>query len=229
MPLEGRREVLVVDDDREICQTLKEILSPQGMRVFESSNLSEAERIIDSNPLHLILLDISLNGESGFDLLRRRREHPKLSQVPIAILTGFSDQETVTRAIGLGAADFIVKPFTVPVLIRKIKKIFRSQQFLTRTYERGSYPKLNIKTEASIVEANEAVLVIESPIKLAPETKVHLDSKLLREWGCSTILTKTSRHTGRAGMEGNYINDVILSGLSERIAQRIRKAVRYWK
>jgi DNA-binding response OmpR family regulator len=71
----------------------------------------------------LILLDVMLPGESGFDILRRLRAHPVLKQIPIIMVTAVSAREDVMRALAADANGYITKPFKFDVLMKSIKAV----------------------------------------------------------------------------------------------------------
>ncbi|PYS80123.1 MAG: DNA-binding response regulator [Acidobacteria bacterium] len=122
-------EVLIVDDDRELCELVAELLSEEGFRV-EVSNRSEQglRRALDGSH-SLVVLDVMMPGMNGFEVLRRLRAEG--SPVPVLMLTARG--EDVDRIVGLeiGADDYLPKPFNPRELVARIHAILR------RTRSRG--------------------------------------------------------------------------------------------
>ena len=100
--------ILIVDDQREICDLVQEYLSGEGYRVSTAQDGAEMRRVMAQSPVDLVILDLMLPGEDGLTLARSLRQE---SSVGIIILTGRG--EIVDRIIGLemGADDYLPKPF----------------------------------------------------------------------------------------------------------------------
>jgi two-component system response regulator CpxR len=115
--------VLIVDDDRELCELVVELLNEEGFDV-EVANRSEAglERALSGAPA-LVVLDVMMPGMNGFEVLRRLRAEG--SRVPVLMLTARG--EDVDRIVGLeiGADDYLPKPFNPRELVARIHAILR--------------------------------------------------------------------------------------------------------
>ena len=114
--------ILVVDDQREICDMVQDYLSGEGYRVSIAHDGGGMRRELAQSPADLVILDMMLPGEDGLTLARSLREE---SNVGIIILTGRG--ETVDRIIGLemGADDYLPKPFHLRELLARIKSVLR--------------------------------------------------------------------------------------------------------
>jgi DNA-binding response OmpR family regulator len=117
--------VLIVEDDPSLRTLLSRVLREEGFQPLSAAHGAEMARLIDTNPIDLVLLDVMLPGSSGFDLCRALR---RSSQVPIVMLSA-RDEET-DRLIGLelGADDYIAKPFSNRELVARIRAILRRTQ-----------------------------------------------------------------------------------------------------
>src|SRR4051812_44789272 len=104
--------VLIIDDDRELCELVKELLEEEGFQVETVNNsLKGLERAL-SGQYHLVVLDVMMPGMNGFEVLRRIRGAPNRSaHLPVLMLTARA--EDVDRIVGLeiGADDYLPKPF----------------------------------------------------------------------------------------------------------------------
>ena len=115
------KSVLIIDDDHEVLDILEELIIKLSCNVFKATNSDDAIKLaIKLNP-SVILLDLDLNEESGYDVLDRIRSEPKLSIVPVIVVSGYSEQQELLRSIEHGADDYIQKPFNSSVLRLKIK------------------------------------------------------------------------------------------------------------
>lgn len=116
------RKILIVEDDFDIQELLQNFLQEAGYKVASANDGVEAVSIFSSGQFDLILLDIMLPKIDGFsvcELIRRQ------SQVPIIMLTALSGEEEQIRGLDLQIDDYITKPFSMPVLVRKIAAVLR--------------------------------------------------------------------------------------------------------
>src|SRR6516165_2423940 len=114
--------ILVVDDEREICDLVQEYLTSEGYRVSTAQDGAGMRRVMTQSPVDLVILDLMLPGEDGLTLARSLRQE---SSVGIVILTGRG--EIVDRIIGLemGADDYLPKPFHLRELLARVKSVLR--------------------------------------------------------------------------------------------------------
>jgi DNA-binding response OmpR family regulator len=114
--------ILIVDDQREICDVVQDYLSGEGYRVSTAHDGAGMRRVFAHSSVDLVILDLMLPGEDGLTLARSLRDE---SNVGIIILTGRG--ETVDRIIGLemGADDYLPKPFHLRELLARVKSVLR--------------------------------------------------------------------------------------------------------
>lgn len=132
-----RKRVLVGDDESEICDLLSTFLSSEGYQVLEASTGKEALDILaqqDGAP-DVALLDINMPELSGIDILQKMQEQG--IDVPVIMITGLAAGSLTIKAIQLGAADYIQKPFELDYVIAAIEKALRNEEI-----KRGAGPKL---------------------------------------------------------------------------------------
>lgn len=116
------QNILIVEDDLDIQELLREFLKEAGYEVMTASDGIEAMELFAKNKYDLILLDIMLPKIDGFGVCELIRIQ---SQVPIIMLTALGGEEEQIRGLDLQVDDYITKPFSVPILIRKIAAVLR--------------------------------------------------------------------------------------------------------
>ena len=116
------QRILVVEDDLDIQELLKNFLQEVGYEISLASDGVEALSIFSASQFDLVLLDVMLPKIDGFAVCELIR---KQSQVPIIMLTALSGEEEQIRGLDLQVDDYITKPFSMPILIRKIAAVLR--------------------------------------------------------------------------------------------------------
>ncbi len=151
-------KILVVDDDYDARRILCTILEGEGFEPYEATNVEEAIEVLENNEIDLVLLDIRLGSESGFELCRKIRLNDSLYGIPIIAISVSQNEEDIVTAIESGASDFLSKPISHAILIAKIKAILRlraeaerlkeSQQALLRLIRETNQQKELLSKEA---------------------------------------------------------------------------------
>jgi two-component system phosphate regulon response regulator OmpR len=116
--------LLVVDDDRRIRDLLSRYLAREGYRVTTAGNAAEARAKLDGLSFDLLVLDVMMPGESGFELAKAIRAS---SAVPILMLTARDESEDRIKGLELGADDYVAKPFEARELSLRITNILKRQ------------------------------------------------------------------------------------------------------
>jgi two-component system OmpR family response regulator len=114
--------ILVVDDQQEICDLVREYLTDEGFRVTTANDGAGLREAVGRDAIDLVILDLVLRGEDGLQLARELRNQ---SDIGIIMLTGRG--ETVDRIIGLemGADDYLSKPFHLRELLARVRSVLR--------------------------------------------------------------------------------------------------------
>lgn len=111
-------KILVVDDEKEICDFSCSFLNKKNYKAFSAQTKDEALAVARRERPHIVLLDVRLNMESGLDVLRELKSLDK--EMKVVMVTAFDDDESKRQAISLGADDYVVKPLEAGVVINMI-------------------------------------------------------------------------------------------------------------
>jgi DNA-binding response OmpR family regulator len=154
--------ILVIDDDMELCELLAEYLSPEGFTVDSAHNGETGLEMALNGKHSIVVLDIMLpGGNNGFDILQLIRSK---TNIPVIMLTARGND--IDRIIGLemGADDYIPKPFNPRELLARIRAVLRRSKYMLQEISAGSIPKKykigDIELDLSarqVVRANEPV------------------------------------------------------------------------
>jgi len=121
--------ILIVEDDQSISDIVKKFLVKEGYLVEVCHDGDEAlERIYD-NSYHLLMLDIMLPGADGHEILK---EYRKLSDAPVLMMTALDDDGNEIRAFTNEADDYITKPFSMQVMVKRVEALLRRTGFLKK-------------------------------------------------------------------------------------------------
>jgi DNA-binding response OmpR family regulator len=114
--------ILVVEDDEQIAELMRDFLEAEGFRVRHAASGRETSEQLEQSRPDLVLLDVMLPDESGFEICRRLRRD---SNVPVLFLSARDSDEDKIRGLGLGGDDYIVKSATPAEVVARVKAVLR--------------------------------------------------------------------------------------------------------
>ncbi len=122
--------ILIVEDDENIRQSISEFVNGAGYQAFAAEDGEKALDLFYRNPADLVVLDLMLPKLGGIQVLSQIR---RMSDVPILILTALENEQTQLNAFELKADDYVTKPFIMSVLIKRIESLLRRAGILNTT------------------------------------------------------------------------------------------------
>ncbi len=155
--------LLVVDDDRRIRALLSRYLSEQGYRVTTAGSAAEALAKLRGLAFDLLVLDVMMPGENGFELVARlRAETAEIATVPILMLTARAETEDRVEGFVRGADDYLTKPFEPRELALRIASILRRsvRKDATETPRHVSFGAFSFDSERGELRKDEEVIRI---------------------------------------------------------------------
>ena len=115
------QKILLVDDSKTELHFLSELLSKHGFSVRTAENGEEAMKRLEEDKPHLILMDVVMPGENGFQLTRKITRDPRFADVPVIMCTSKGLETDKVWGMRQGARDYVVKPVDADELITKIR------------------------------------------------------------------------------------------------------------
>lgn len=229
----GRRprrpsRVLVVDDDETMRLLVGEALEPEGIDVEEAADGPEALARFRAQAFDLVLLDVRMPGSDGFAVCESLRKEPAGANVPILIMTGLDDVDSIRRAYEAGATDFVTKPIPWLVLSHRVRYLLRgsrgaaalrlSRQRLANAQRLARMGSWHYDLETGAVESSEELRSIfglpwrgEEPALADFLSRVHE--------GDREVLLAAGRRCRDEGMPLHVDHRIVLPDGSERIVQ----------
>ena len=178
--------ILVVDDDPQVLQYVRNTLLEAGYRPVLTGDPEEMERLLETEQPELVLMNLVLPGTDGFDLMTRI---PDIFEVPVIVLSGRGRGHDITRAFELGASDYVVKPFSPTELVARIRAALRKRT-LPRQPEPFELGELAIDyVERTVTVASRPAQITPTEYKLLFELSTNAgrvlthDQLLQRVWG----------------------------------------------
>lgn len=191
--LKESRNVLLVDDEKDILDVLRFNFSNSGFNVITAASAEDALKE-DFHNIHLIILDVMMPGMSGFQLAMKLKENPQTADIPIIFLTARSAREDIIDGLRIGVDDYITKPFSVQELL------LRSQAVLRR-YEKKVTPQhalyldhnaKELRIDGQLVPLTRTEFNILSLLKENPGRVYSREQLLNQAWPEGVIVTDRS-------------------------------------
>lgn len=162
--------ILVLEDDKTLNQNISDALVQQNYTVISCHTGTNAKDILQKKKINLIILDINLPDENGFLFCKWLKSKYK---IPVIFVSGRNLEDDILNGYDLGADDYITKPFSVKILLKKINVILTRHSQLKSVYDDG-YLKINFET--GIIEK-------ENKQYLLTPTEYHIVKKLVDNQG----------------------------------------------
>ncbi|KXB36807.1 putative DNA-binding response regulator [Bacteroidales bacterium KA00344] len=121
---ETKTNILVVDDEQDLCEILKFNLETDDYTV-ETANSAEEALQLDLSKFDLLLLDVMMGGMSGFAMAKKLKSDPVLAEIPIVFLTARDTENDTVTGFNIGADDYISKPFSLREVSVRVRAVLR--------------------------------------------------------------------------------------------------------
>ena len=122
------QQILVVDDDRDIVRLVRAYLEKSGFRVLVAYDGQTAMHVLRHDRPALVVLDLMLPDQDGWDITRQGRADPVLCEIPVIMLTARIDDTDKIIGLELGADDYITKPFNPREVVARVRTVLRRTQ-----------------------------------------------------------------------------------------------------
>ncbi len=186
--------ILIIDDEKNIRNSLEDILNDEGYKVFSTSNGMDGLDILEKNIIDIILLDVKLPKMNGLEVLEKINEN--LNNLEIIMISGHSNIEIAVKATRLGAFDFLEKPFELEKVVLSVKNACEKLRLKRKTETLIK----NSKYQQEIIGDSKEIKRIMKQIKKAAPTNgtvlISGDSGVGKELIARAIHSGSKRNTG---------------------------------
>ena len=179
-------KVLVVDDDADLRELIAFTLMQAGYLVIKAGDGPAALRRFEEEAPDLVLLDINMPGLSGFQVCETIRGR---SRVPVMMLTVRGEEEDLVRALGLGADDYLTKPFSPRTLLARVKALLRRAGMESSAPLAAGRLSLDLEEHTARIGAGEPVRLTKLELRLLQMLlanaghAVNSERLLIQVWG----------------------------------------------
>lgn len=170
-----KQQILVIDDERDLCEILRFNLSSAGFEVHTAYSGEEALSRGISN-YDLLLLDVMMPDMSGFELAARLKQDAGTADVPIIFLTALNDEADTLHGFDLGADDYIAKPFSVREVVARVKAV------LGRTSVSASSVQ-ELRHESLVMDLTKMTVTVDGQPVLLTKTEFEILKVFLENRG----------------------------------------------
>ncbi len=192
---EAPAKILVADDDQALLQTLTVILREKGYQVVPLSDGQQLLDRLEAERPDLLLLDIMMPKVDGLQLLRQIKADDRWRDLPVLMISSMAPEEATVRSLGIGAADFIAKPFRVRELTARVDAQLRAGRRLREARLEAERRRTEAEIRAEMVD-----ILHEVTDTLAPEEIYHVLTRrianVLKVSRCSMVLAKRGDAVG---------------------------------
>lgn len=122
-----KKRIFIIEDDEDISKLLKFHLEKEGYKIDISNNGENIKKKLLTFKPDLITLDLMIPGSDGFEICKSLKSDAQTAYIPIIMITGKDEESTIVAGLELGADDFITKPFNIPILIARVRKLLRKK------------------------------------------------------------------------------------------------------
>lgn len=206
----AREKVLIVDDEQEIRELISTYLKRENIQVIECENGSTALLHLKKEPVDLIILDIMMEDMDGYEVLREIRK--VYENLPVIFLSARQEEYDKVLGFGLGADDYVTKPFSPGEFMARVKAHLRRAERMKNSVEKKSLEIGEIRLDLNTYEVtkrNEAIKLSGKELKLLQFFMEHPDK----------VFTKVQiyRQVWEQGIEDDNAVMVYMSHLREKI------------
>lgn len=155
-----KKRILLIEDEEDIASLIKLQAELSGYKLHVEVDGLNGLRAVEREKPDLVLLDIMLPGQNGYDVCRKIKSNPDLKNIPIIILTAKAEEIDVMLGLELGADDYVSKPFSPKVLMSRIKAVLRRGKENDKAPKALTFGEFTLEVDRYLLRRNDKVITI---------------------------------------------------------------------
>ncbi len=155
-----KKRILLIEDEEDIAALIKLQAELSGYKMHVEVDGLNGYRAIEREKPDLVILDIMLPGQNGFDICRKMKSNPELKNIPVIVLSAKGDEIDVILGLELGADDYVAKPFSPKVLFSRIKAVLRRGKEAEKTPKVLSFGDFILEVDRYLLRRLDKIIAI---------------------------------------------------------------------
>ena len=156
-----KKRILLIEDEEDIASLIKLHAEVAGYKLHVEVDGINGFRAVEREKPDLVVLDIMLPGQNGFDVCRKIKSHSELRSIPVIILTAKNEELDIVLGLELGADDYIPKPFSPKVLFSRIKAVLRrGSKDQDRSQKNIAFGDFTLEVDRYMLRRDDKVITI---------------------------------------------------------------------
>ncbi len=160
-PMSQKKRILLIEDEEDIAALIKLQAELQdNYKVHVEVDGINGFRAVEREKPDLVILDIMLPGQNGFDICRKMKSNPELKNIPVIILSAKGEELDVVLGLELGADDYVAKPFSPKVLFSRIKALFRRGKEPEKPLKIVTFGEFTLEVDRYLLRKADKIITI---------------------------------------------------------------------
>ncbi|MBI5346461.1 MAG: response regulator transcription factor [Chlamydiae bacterium] len=147
-----KKRILLIEDEEEIATIIKLQAELAGYKLHVEVDGINGYKAIEREKPDMVILDVMLPGQNGFDVCRKIKSSIELRSIPVIIVSGKTDELDIVLGLELGADDYITKPFSIKILLSKIKTLLRRGKEIQKQNKNVSFGEFILEVDRYLLK-----------------------------------------------------------------------------
>ena len=155
-----KKKIILIEDEEDIAALIRLQAEISGYKLLVETDGINGFRAIEREKPDLVILDIMLPGQNGFDVCRKIKSHSELRNIPVIILTAKAEELDVVLGLELGADDYITKPFSPKILFSRAKAVMRRGKEVEKSPKNLTFGNFTLEVDRYMLRKGDKVITI---------------------------------------------------------------------
>lgn len=155
-----KKRILLIEDEEDISALIKLQAELFGYKLHVEVDGINGFRAVERERPDLVILDVMLPGQNGFDVCRKIKNHPDLKNIPVIMLTAKAEELDIVLGLEIGADDYVSKPFSPKVLFSRIKAVLRRGKESEKPLKDLSFGEFSLDVDRYLLKKNDKPITI---------------------------------------------------------------------